>query len=185
MESPPVIPNPVPLQTSQPRPIRRTQVTEEEVVYPTIQGPPRVQTPEVRQPSTSSEEAAYLATNQSIYPYYPETIYVANCLPTRNPRELQTFKNHCLLQYNHVRAAIVQDHPLDHARNLTSSPLNFENLLWKTRTTVSFYGIFEEYSWIRRRIRQRQLDQAILQPAYKVHYPWNTDGWTVSRLTRE
>ena len=114
--------------------------------------------------------------------YYPEQIYVSSVLPTRTPRELQEFQTHC--QYLLTAAGgreIVYTHPLREVLNISTSALNFQNLLWKSRTTVTSAGIEEEYQWIRRRIRQDTVDRPILEPAYNISYPWNDDGWTVSR----
>ena len=159
-------------------------------VYPTIRGPaihvPRPRNPVLRhQTDTSSDEANYLGTqDQPLFCHLPETIYVSEGLPTRKPRELQAFKEHCRLQYEQSRATLVLEQPLNRLREYTTSPLNFQNLLWRSRTTVTYFGIFEEYHWIRRQTRAHVPDRAVLQPAYKVHYTWTDGGWTVTRLPR-
>ena len=135
---PPVIPDPVISCIN--------QANQAKPIYPTVRGPP-VPVP-ARQHSMSSEEADFLETHVPAYCYYPENIYLGDALPTRTPRTLQAFKNHCRLQYDQGRVTLVLDQPLDHLREFTSSPLNFQNLLWKGRTTVTHYSIFEEYYWI-------------------------------------
>jgi hypothetical protein len=74
------------------------------------------------------------------------------------------------------------NHPLVETRQITSSALNFENLLWKSRTVVLNSQVVEEYQWIRCLARTRHSDKAYLEPAYKVTYQWNQDGWTVTRF---
>ena len=162
---------------------RINQANSSEPVYPSVRGP-QVSSPTPRQRSTSSEDEDFLDTQVPAYCYYPETIYIGEGLPTRSPRALRAFKHHCRLQYDQSRVTLVLDQPLDHIREFTSSPLNFQNLLWKGRTTVAHFGIFEEYYWIRRQTRPNVPDRAILQPAYKVHYHWNNDSWSVTRLPR-
>ena len=166
---------------------RINQAGPSEPVYPSIRGPPvpRPVNPIARQHSTSSEEANYLRTEAvQLHCHYPESVYVAEHLPTRRPRELQAFKEHCRLQYDQHQISLDVHHPLSHIREFTSSILNFQNYLWRSKTTVTYFGIYEEYHWIRRQVRRNQPDKAILQPAYKIHYQWNEDGWTVTRLPR-
>jgi hypothetical protein len=141
--------------------------------------------PTVRQHSTSSDEIQYLETQPiQLHCYYPEAIYISDHIPTRSPRELTSFKEHCRLQYNAHRTTLILDLPLSRIREFTSNPLNFQNLLWKSRTTVSHFGIHEEYQWIRRQARPDVVERVIWQPAYKVFYAWDQDGWNVSRLPR-
>jgi hypothetical protein len=137
----------------------------------------------VREHSTSSKEARHqrLPENQA-YNHLPEAIYVSDSLPTRKPQELQVFKQHCRLQFNQSQTTIVWNQPLECLREISSSPLNFQNLLWKNRITVTAYRIIEEYHWIRRQIRHNIPDRAILQPAFRVEYWWNESGWTVKCL---
>ena len=143
------------------------------------------QQPAARQHSTSSEEAQFLDTQPTqLHCYYPEAFYIADHVPTRTPRELRQFKEHCRLQYQAQRNTLVLDLPFSRVHEITSNPLNFQNLLWKTHTTLTHFGITEEYQWIRRQIRIGIPDNTILRPAYKVFYPWNTDGWNVSHLPR-
>jgi hypothetical protein len=44
-------------------------------------------------------------------------------------------------------------------------------------------GVIEEYARIKRQNRANALDKAYLEPAYKVQYEWNQNGWTVTHLT--
>jgi hypothetical protein len=133
--------------------------------------------------SSSGEEAHRLPSQAlELHCYYPENIYVSSVLPTRTPRELQNFHEHCRQQYtSYSGLEVVFNHKLDQALGITTSPLNFQNLLWRTRIVLTPSGILEEYYWIRRRIRANSTDRATLEPAYNVAYPWNSDGWIVSR----
>lgn len=141
--------------------------------------------PPVHQHSTSSDEAQFLETQpRQLHCYYPEAIYIADHIPTRSPRELTAFKDHCRLQYNVNQTTLVLNHPLSRIREITSNPLNFQNLLWKSRITIDYYGIHEEYQWIRRQTRTGTNDTAIWQPAYRVFYAWVHDGWNITRLPR-
>jgi hypothetical protein len=187
----PVVPSPVPPVIPNLDIPWINPVSQREPVFasiqPTVQGrnPSRSIAPETCatvQPTTSSEEATFIATEGPYYCYYPELICVSDHLPTRSPRELHTFKEHCRLQFQQLQNIIVLHQPLECAREITPSPLNFQNLLWRSTVTVSHYSIYEEYHWIRRHQHPHVLDKAILQPAYKVFYGWNTDGWSVSRL---
>ncbi len=142
---------------------------------------PRV--PLARQTTTSSEEEQLLRTpGNPLYCYYPESIYIADHIPTRKPRELESFKNHCRLQYDTYRLPLEINHPLENIRQITNTPLEFQNLLWCSKVLVTHFGIFEEYQWIRRQFRPNHPERAILQPAYKVFYSWSLDGWSVTRL---
>ena len=160
-------------------------------MYPTIRGPllhnpvTLGQNQSTRRASTSSEDADFPgAPGAPVFAHYPEAIYVAEDLPTRKPRELRAFREHCRLQYERDRVTLVLDQPLERLREYSTSPLNFQNFLWRSRTTVGYFGITEEYHWIRRQIQRNGPDRAILQPAYRVHYTWNEGGWTVTRLPR-
>jgi len=75
---------------------------------------PLPQVPLPRQTTTSSEEEQLLRTpGNPLYCYYPESIYVADHIPTRKPRELESFKNHCHLQYNTYRLPLEINHPIE------------------------------------------------------------------------
>ncbi len=118
-----------------------------------------------------------------LYCHYPEYLYLATTLPTRSPAELTEFLRHCREVLNRNSGIDVHlNHPLTEARQITSSALNFENLLWKSRTTVSGAQVIEEYQWIRRLARAHRSDKAYLEPAFRVTYYWNQEGWTVNRF---
>jgi hypothetical protein len=104
----PVVPSPVPPAIPNPDIPWINQASQREPVFasiqPTVQGrnPSRSIAPErhaTAQPTTSSEEATFIATEGPYYCYYPESIYVSDHLPTRTPRELHAFKEHCRLQF--------------------------------------------------------------------------------------
>ena len=184
----PVIPNlEICPRPATPAPRRSPTVVQE--VQPTLLRPqarPILVPPITHQHSTSSEENQYLETQDiQVYCHLPESIYVANHLPTRKPRELTLFKEHCRLQYNAHRQPLVLSHPLERIREITVEPLNFTDFLWKSKTTVSHFGIFEEYQWLRRKERIHHPDHIIWQPAYQVFYAWDSEGWNVSRLVNE
>ena len=120
---------------------------------------------------------------EPLYCYYPEYFYLGLTLPTRNPGELAEFLQHCrLINTNNGGIDFHLLHPLTETRQFTSSTLNFENLLWKSRTLVTPSQVVEEYQWIRRLQRTHRPDKAYLEPAYKVTYAWNQEGWTVERF---
>ena len=132
---------------------------------------------------TSEEERRYLLTDPVQFFFPPETVYLAPVLPTRSPKALTSFKAHCRLQYDNSReGAFEVVLPVNLAYQFTPDPLVFQNSLWKTRTLIMYFGIFEEYHWIRR--HHRNPTQIFLARAYKISYPWDTDGWTVTRLIR-
>ena len=178
--SPPVASPPVVLNLDIPR---INQANSSKPIYPSIRGP-LVSSPASRQQSTSSEDEDFIDTQVPAYCYYPKTIYIGEALPTRSPRALRAFKQHCRLQYDQSRVTLVLDQPLNHICEFTSSPLNLQNILWKGHTTVAYFSIFEEYYWICHQTRPNVPDRAILQPAYKVHYPWNNNSWSITRLPR-
>ena len=120
---------------------------------------------------------------EPLFCYYPEYLYIGATLPTRPPQELAEFLRHCRVVLNNNSGLDVNlNHPLTEARQITTSALNFENLLWKSRTLVSASQVIEEYQWIRRLVRAHKADKAFLDPAYRVTYLWNQEGWTVTRF---
>jgi hypothetical protein len=89
----PVVPSPVPPVVPNPDIPRINQASQREPVFtsiqPTVQGrnPSRARSiaPDrcaTTQPTTSSEEATYIATDGPFYCYYPESIYMSDHLPT-------------------------------------------------------------------------------------------------------
>jgi hypothetical protein len=88
--------------------------------------------------------------NQELNCHFLEKIYVSSVLPTQTPRELRHFQQHCFNIYQHQEGLdVIFDQGLNRIRQITSSPLVFCNLLWKTKTTLSISGIEECYCWIR------------------------------------
>ncbi len=62
---------------------------------------------------SSKEEQLLRTPGNPLYCYYPESIYVADHIPTRKPRELESFKNHCHLQYDTYRLPLEINHPIE------------------------------------------------------------------------
>ena len=123
--------------------------------------------------------------NQELNCHFPEEIYVSSVLPTRTPRELRHFQQHCFDIYQHQEGLdVVFDQGLNRIRQITSSPLVFRNLLWKMKTTLSISGIEECYCWIRRQNKANGGARVNLEPAVKVTYNWSDYGWTVTRLSQ-
>ena len=167
----PVIPNPD---------IRRVQVTTAQPRNPSLYA--HYDPPEEQRPFTSSEEDERLRIQSNpLRCHYPQEIYVAEHLPTRTPSELRDFKNYCRSIYSERNQSLELHQPLSNAQRITPNPLVFVNDLWRSKTTLTFYGIFEEYHWIRRHSRQGRPCPR-LEPAYKVFYPWDSDSWTITRL---
>jgi hypothetical protein len=103
----------------------------------------------------------------------------------RTPRELRHFQEHCFRIYQHQEGLdIVYEHGINRIRQVTTSPLNFQGLLWKSKTTLSIGGITEYYCWIRRHTRTNNVARINLEPAYQVDYDWTESSWTVGRLAR-
>ena len=177
------------------RPLPINQATSEEPFFPALtqiyapvpahthssQGPPA---PFAERTSDSDDPAPIRA--QPLCCYYPEVLYLSTALPTRKPQELYQFFEHCHLLYtNRIDPIehIVIDHPLNEARSITSSPLNFQGLLWRKRIVLAATHICEEYHWIHRQIRPGRPDRAYLVPAYSIKYIWHSNGWTVTNAT--
>src|SRR6266702_5629757 len=116
-------PVPAPPRTI-PRHPRINQATPSEPVYLSIQ-----EVPVARQHSTSSDKAQFLETQPRVFHcHLPKTIYVSEHLPTRTPQELNIFKNHCHIHNQaHPQESLVLELPLTLARDITTSPLNFQN----------------------------------------------------------
>ena len=117
--------------------------------------------------------------------YFPNNLYISSVLPTRTPRELRYFQDHCWKQYKdpqYPRTHFVFG--LDESRQITTSPLHFQNLLWRYSTVLHDKGISEEYYWIKRDRQPGRPDRPRLEPAYTVTYPWVGTHWTVAQLDR-
>jgi hypothetical protein len=126
-----------------------------------------------------------MPAHQELHCYYPEEIYLSSVLPTRTPRELRHFQEHCFRIYQHQEGLnIVYEHGINRIRQVTTSPLNFQGLLWKSKTTLSIGGITKYYCWIRRHTRTNNVARVNLEPAYQVSYDWTESSWTVGRLAR-
>jgi hypothetical protein len=106
---------------------------------------------------------------------------LSDVLPTRNRREQLEFKEHCKEAWNNrEHPYVVYTHTLTETREFSTGALNFQNLLWKVRTTLSQHGVNEEYCYIRRQIRHNSADRPILEPAFNIFYPWNNTSWTIT-----
>jgi hypothetical protein len=172
------------------RNLRINQATGQEPYFPSISQPvpvrahlppPPVTT--VVDPSSSSEEAhRTFGRGTELHCFYPENIYVSSVIPTRNPQELQNYLSHCRTQYEaHSGIEVIFKHELRESYTITTSPLNFQNLLWRTSIVLTGSGIVEEYCRICGRTSASVPDRAILIPVYNVTYGWISDGWTVTR----
>jgi hypothetical protein len=200
--------NPVSQRPPTPRPVQRTFLTPAVAILapeprrPIIRNPDiplinQANTTEPVFPSLAHEsldsqrtlvevdedDLPHALTVEPLYCFYPEYLYLGTSLPTRKPAELTEFLRHCqIVLSNNSGAEIHLNHPLSKTRQVTSSSLNFENLLWKSHTLVLTSLVIEEYQWIRRLARAHRPDKAYLEPAYKVMYYWNQEGWTVTRF---
>jgi len=157
------------------------QANTREPVFPSLlldANPPTRTLVEVDEDDISSEPLT-----EPLYCHYPEYLFLSTTLPTRNPPELAEFLRHCRHVFNNNSGIDVHlNHPLTETRQITTSALNFEGLLWKSRTVVVTAQVIEEYQWIRHLARAHRSDKAYLEPAYKVTYYWNQEGWTVTRF---
>ena len=125
------------------------------------------------------------ATSQELHLHIPEDLYVSSVLPTRTPRELRHFQDHCWKIFaKHNRRPCHFFHGLDESRRITTSPLHFLNFLWRAAIIVDDHGITEEYHWIKRRTISHRPDIPYLQPAYAITYPWTGLFWKVTQLDR-
>jgi hypothetical protein len=100
-------------------------------------------------------------------------------------QELLAFQQYCFDQYQNTAGQdLVYNHGIERIYKFSTSPLNFENLLWRTKITLAPAGIIEEYTYIRRHSRNNGPDHTYLEQAFIVNYPWTTDGWTVTQVIR-
>jgi hypothetical protein len=122
---------------------------------------------------------------QELHCYFPEELYLSSVLPTRTHRELRYFQNHCWNIYHRQHQQPCNFiHGLDESRRITTSPLHFVNLLWRTTTAIDRNGITEEYHWIKKRTIPHRPDIPYLQPAFSVTYPWVEIFWKTTQLDR-
>ena len=191
--APAIIPIPIPV-------LPINQSTPLEPVYPAVSRyyDRRTPTPEPRHVSwtPARENLAHVTqthTNvhqipvqiQDLHCHHPEEIYLSSVLPSRTPRELRYFQDHCWSIYQNRRGLeTVFHHDLDESRQITTSPLHFQNLLWRTRTILSVNDITEEYYWIKRRTHIDRSDRPYLEPAYSITYPWVGIFWNTAQLER-
>ena len=169
--------------------LRINQANRAEPLFPSITRPTPIPAHQVLsppaalvEPSSSEELHRPVGRATELHSFYPENIYVSSVIPTRTPQELQAYLSHCRTQYeSHSGIEVVFKHELAKAYDITSSPLNFQNLLWRSSIVLTASGIVEEYCWIRRRTRLSASDRAVLIPAYNVTYNWIGDGWNVTR----
>jgi hypothetical protein len=136
-------------------------------------------------PSPQEEVHQVTRPSEGLFCGFPEEIYISSVLPTRTPRELRHFQQHCWDIYQRSENINVNYHQgINQIHRVTTSPLNFANLLWKSKTILSIGGITEFYCWIRRCSNAHQPTRASLEPAYQVDYNWSEPRYTVSRLAQ-
>ena len=126
-----------------------------------------------------------LVQSQELHCHFPEEIFLSSVLPSRTPRELRYFQDHCWQSFSKNRdlpPRII--HNLNKTRAFTTSPLNIENLYWRYSTELSELGITEEYYWIKRDVQLSRPVRPRLEPAYSVHYPWVGTHWKTTQLDR-
>ena len=134
--------------------------------------------------TTDSEESHYVPVQACVlHCHYLEKIYLSSVLPTRTPRELQGFQHHCQEQYRTGSGQeFVYELSLQDLREITTSILNFQNLLYRNQVILTASGIIEYYAHIRRNTHMNSTDTAYLEPAYKVLYTWNQSSWVVTQI---
>ena len=123
--------------------------------------------------------------SQALHCHNPEEIYLSSVLPSRTPRELRHFQDHCWDTYQPQEGTdITFQHDLNQIHTISTSALHFQNFLWRFRTILGLDGITEEFYIIRRRTRPDHPDRPYLEPAYTVSYPWVGTFWTTTQLER-
>ena len=133
---------------------------------------------------TDSEESHYVPVQANeLHCHYPEKIYLSSVLPTRTPQELRNFQQHCQARYQSGSGQeFVYEFHLQDLREITTSALNFQNLLYRNQVILTASGIIEYYARIRRNMRVNSTDTAYLEPAYEVLYTWNQSSWVVTQI---
>jgi hypothetical protein len=184
-------PEEIPLFVPNPDIPRINQAQPSEPIFPSIQQPyqnptrsqHRHHTPP-QAPPTQSSAHHIPVVSQDLHSYYPEELFISSVLPTRTPRELRKFQDHCWKIFQQRQQSCSFAHTLDDSRRITTSPLHFQNLLW--RGTISFepQGITELYYRIKRLTRPDYPDRPFLEPAYSVTYPWVGIYWSVTQFDR-
>jgi hypothetical protein len=174
------IPNPniYPVNPSQPIEPIFPAVTRVNRFYQDQPSPDR---PDIFQDLTDPHSIS--SQTSTAHPSYLEGLYVSSVLPTRTPRDLQNFQHHCWNIY-HTQPRTNYIHGLNESRQITTSPLHFENLLWRYTSVLFKSGITEEYYWIKRDHHRGRPDRPCLEPAYSITYPWVGTNWKVTQLDR-
>ena len=134
--------------------------------------------------TTDSEENHYIPVQAHVlHCHYPEKIYRSSVLPTRTPRELQKFQQHCQSQYQEGSGQeFVYEFSLQDLREITTSALNFQNLLYRNQVILTSSEIIEYYTCIKRNTRMHSTDTAYLEPVYEVLYTWTQSRWVVTQI---
>jgi hypothetical protein len=175
--SPAPLPIPPRIQASPvvPTPQRVQEPPRRQLIQPVRQTPQNTRTGH-----SSPDEIIFVLSTQGtpLHYHFPETIYVATCLPLRSAEELRLFKEHCyskLIQANQRPIELSQE--LTRILDITHSPLSFQHFLWKSKVHINNFGMTETYSYIKRRLWQGTPNRAYLEPAYEVIHPWNKREW--------
>ena len=121
---------------------------------------------------------------QELHCHYPEKIYLSSVLPTRTPRELREFQHYCRDKHDRQSGLeVIYSHSLYDLWEITTSPLNFQNLLYRTHIILTSSGIIKIYAHIKRNPCAQSTDQAYLKPVYEVSYTWATNSWVTTQTT--
>ena len=178
----PVVPSPV-VRVVPNRDIQRiNQAHPTEAHYPTITGFSPRPSPAQILPERHRDAPVRLLLTEGLHCHYPEYSFLAENIPTRNYQELVQFFTHC--QGLIASQPVVHiNHPLTRLRDITTDPLNFVNFLWRVQITITYQGITERYSYIKRRTRNGHPDKAVLEPAFDVSFIWSSHHWTVTPAT--
>jgi len=111
-------------------------------------------------------------------PFLPEDTYLAKATPTRNQEELHIFKKHCLYLLQH-HPDIHIDHLFMDLFKVTPHPIVFNGFLWKYRTTITNYGILEDYRLID---SEHTTESTCLSKQCTVFYSWEGSSYTVTLI---
>ena len=134
--------------------------------------------------TTNSEENHYVPVQaHALHCHHPEKIYLSSVLPMRTPRELQEFQQHCQSQYQEESGQeFVYEFSLRDLREITTSMLNFQNLLYRNQVIFTASGITKYYAHIKRNMCVHSMDTAYLEPVYEVLYTWTQSSWVVTQI---
>ena len=152
--------------------------------YPTINDPapeerplPPLPPPETPHPLEGAVSEGSLKLELPFRPSYPENIYLASTLPTRNRSELHHFKDHCRYLLQHRPDYHVQ-HPFTDIFTFSPHPNIFAGFVWKYRTSITHNGILEDYRVIT--LTQQVTNVVQLVRTYQVYHSWHEDSVTIS-----